>query len=68
LRLLHNDPFQDDPDPPKYIRVDKYRYEFNRDTKEGPRKNAYWKREYIGRVYPRQGVADIESLKKLVDS
>jgi hypothetical protein len=68
LSLLDADPFHDDPEPPKFIRVDKYRYEFNKNTKGNDKDNAYWKREYVGRVYPRQGIATIESLKAMTTS
>lgn len=63
LNLLDSDPFHDDQEPPKFIRIDKYRYEFNKNINS----NAYWKREYVGRVYPRQGVASIEVLKEMVE-
>ena len=46
---------------PKYIRVEKYRYKFC----TGKNNKAYWERERIGTVFPRQNVADEELLKDL---
>lgn len=68
IGLLESDPFQEDEDPPKYIRIEKYRYEFQQVEKSSKEAQPYWKREYSGRVFPRQGVATIESLKDMVDN
>lgn len=59
-QLLAKDPWESDSeaDPPKYIRVDSYKYSFHK-GKKGP----YWEREFLRRIYPKQGVATIESLK-----
>lgn len=47
LSLLANNPFADNP--PKYIRVQFYRYQF---TQPGDKSNAYWSRTYIGEWLP----------------
>jgi len=66
MSLLESDPFGDDPNPPKYIRIEKYRFEFFRAEKScSMGAQPYWKREPAGRVFPRQGVATVESLKEL---
>ena len=67
MSLLASDPFLHEEEPPRYIRIDKYRYEFNKRTHGNDKDKAYWKREFVGRVYPRQGVATIESLKEMID-
>jgi hypothetical protein len=65
LLLSNGDPWANSMDQdgkpikPKYIRVEKWRYRFNQNTGPG---EPYWIRERIGRFYPRQGVATIESL------
>ena len=47
LQLLANNPFPDQP--PRYIRVEFYRYEFAEPWKEG---QAVWKRTYAGEWLP----------------
>jgi hypothetical protein len=66
--LLKADPFADETEGPKYIRIDKYRYKVNNKGK-GKRleKQPYWKREMIGRVYPRLGVASKKTLEDNVN-
>lgn len=52
---------------PKFIRIEKYRYKFNYDKdadEEG--KQQYWKRERIGRYFPRQGVLTKEMLESML--
>lgn len=66
LSLLDFNPFQDEVDTPKYIRVDKYRYEFNK-GKEGNTISSYWMREFVDRIFPLDGVADTESLKEIAN-
>ena len=61
MKLLQNDPWKEHAAKPKYIRVDRYRYLFHRSTGKGDR--AYWDREFVGRVYPRQGLATLDSLR-----
>ncbi len=70
LGLLESDPFRDETDLPTYIRIDRYRYEFCKEKNAGENekgKQPYWTREYVGRVFPRQGVATAESLREMVD-
>jgi hypothetical protein len=61
--LLKNDPWKDSPDPPKYIRIDVYRYKFHRRSRDDDKPAPFWDREYMGRFYPRQGIATVGSLK-----
>jgi hypothetical protein len=60
--LLAEDPWKDSAESPKYIRVDMYRYNFHKPTK-GEKDAPYWDREFLRRVYPRQGVVSLETLK-----
>lgn len=60
--LLAKDPWKDSSEAPKYIRVDMYRYNFHKPTK-GEKDAPYWDREFVRRMYPRQGIASLESLK-----
>lgn len=61
--LMAGDPWQDSDEPPKYIRVQRYRYKFHKPSR-GEENPPYWDRELIGNVYPRMGVATIESLRE----
>lgn len=70
--LMMGDPWEEDRNSnapgqtrqrPKYIRVERYRYTFHRPEK-GETKPRYWNRELIDQVYPRQGLATVESLQK----
>jgi Lipase maturation factor len=74
LRLMAKNPFQpngqdvgnEQPSPPptsKYIRILLYRYKFHR-PKRGEIDPPYWDRQLIGRIYPRVGVATIDSLQE----
>jgi len=63
LKLLRGDPWRNCPDAPKYIRIDSYRYQFHR-KQPNETDPPYWDRHFIGRVYPRAGVATVESLKE----
>jgi hypothetical protein len=63
LGLLDSDPFEGEPEGPKFIRVDKYRYEFHKPDRLNNEEQPYWTRELIGRVFPRQGVATLETLR-----
>jgi lipase maturation factor 1 len=65
MRLLDKDPWEGSATPPKYIRVDMYKYKFHRRQK-GEKKEVkvdYWEREFMGRLYPRQGIATVASLE-----
>ena len=64
MKLLANDPWNGKR--PKYIRIETFRYGFHRksDVDKGPQ--PFWDREYMGRFYPKQGVASLESLKGIV--
>ena len=61
--LMAGDPWQDSPEAPKYIRVDRYRYWFHNPSKD-EKNPPYWDRQLIGKVFPRQGLATIESLQE----
>jgi hypothetical protein len=56
------------PRGPKYIRIEKYRYEFNydRSLKDENGKQLYWKRERVGRYFPLQGVVTKEILMDII--
>lgn len=62
VRLLESDPWQGADEPAKYIRMDVFRYKFHKPV-SGKGKQPYWDREFVGRFYPRQGIATIASLK-----
>lgn len=65
--LLQHDPFK--KEKPNYIRIEKYRYKFcKRGKRSQGNKEQYWDREWIGQVYPRQGVASEEDLEDLVEA
>ena len=53
---------------PKYIRIEKYRYQFNYDKslKNENGKPLYWKRERVGRYFPLQGVVTKEILRDIL--
>jgi len=67
LKLLADDPWDGRPEKPKYIRIDMYRYKFHKPS-AGEKDPPYWDREFLGRVYPRQGLASADSLKEEVKS
>jgi hypothetical protein len=60
--LMIGDPWKDSPDPPRYIRVDMYRYTFHKAIK-GEKSPPYWDRVHIQQVFPRQGLATVDSLQ-----
>jgi hypothetical protein len=65
LGLTAGDPWANEADhiKPRYVRIDRYRYKFHKaaqDEKDPP----YWDRELLGRVYPRQGIASVDTLKE----
>ena len=60
--LMTGDPWKGSPEPPKYIRIERYRYSFHRPSKD-EKNPPYWDRELIGNVYPRVGLATLESLR-----
>ena len=68
LGLMGDDPWKGDEQRPKYIRVEMYRYKFHKRTREerGSKSTApcYWDREWVAKVYPRQGVVTAEVLKE----
>ena len=74
LSLLDGNPWADDENStservgPKYIRIEKYRYEFNYDKnlKDEDGKPLYWKRERVGRYFPLQGVVTKEILIDII--
>ena len=53
---------------PKYIRIEKYQYEFNYDKnlKDDSGKPLYWKRQRVGRYFPLQGVLTKEILRDII--
>lgn len=61
--LLHEDPFDssNSNSKPKYIRVEKYLYKFNKS-----RDGNYWTRERKGKFFPKQGVCSKEVLEEKV--
>jgi len=65
MRLMLDDPWGDSDEKLKYIRMDMYRYRFHR-PQAGEKDAPYWDREFLGRVYPRQGLATVDSLKEEV--
>ena len=70
-QLLEKDPFEGEAKQPKHIRVDCYRYRFHQgkdDSDRGGKKAPYWDREFVRRVYPRQGTATVESLRGEIQS
>lgn len=66
MSLLSSDPWAESSEAPKYIRADLYRYEFYRPSR-GERNFPYWRRKFIKRLYPRQGLASAESLRALIE-
>jgi len=60
--LMMGDPWKDSEEPPKYIRVERYRYTFHKPEK-GDSNPRYWNRELIDQAYPSHGLATIESLQ-----
>jgi lipase maturation factor 1 len=65
LSLMQGDPWEDSLDPPRYIRIQRYRYRYyksSRDEKYPP----YWDRELIGNVYPMNGLATLSDLKAMI--
>jgi hypothetical protein len=65
MNLIQKDLWKNSDTKPKYIRVDRYRYRFHKPT-AGETDPPYWHREFLSRVYPRQGLATIDSLKELL--
>ena len=64
--LLESDPWAESGVSPKYIRVDKYKYSFNKKNAEN-KSSSYWERERIGRYFPYgQGVLTEEMLKDII--
>lgn len=63
--LIAKDPWASSSEKPRFIRIDLFRYRFHkpRAVEKNP---PYWDRQYLGRVYPRQGVATVEILKEEV--
>jgi len=70
IGLIKSDPWaQDKKLRPKYIRVDKYRYKFNynktsiEEVAQEGEEHGYWSREYVGKYFPRQGLASLDTLE-----
>jgi hypothetical protein len=61
--LLEKDPWAESYVPPRYIRVDVYRYTFHQHIRGVKGKQPYWDRVRVGRFYPRQGIGTVDSLK-----
>ena len=68
INLLAEDPFHDSDVPPQYIRIDGYRYSFQKAGGNSRECVSYWKREYQGPVFPTQGVADKKLLSEIVQT
>lgn len=69
-QLLALDPWEGEGKQAKQIRIDAYRYKFHREKERiGNGKGApYWDREFVRRVYPREGTATLKSLKGEIQS
>jgi len=67
LGLLEGDPFQGENEPPRYIRIDKYRYEFYKPKEAKEINKPYWKREFVGQVFPPEGAATADVLKEMTN-
>lgn len=67
INLLESDPWAGSDASPKFIRVEKYRYSYNKkDTCAG--KSPYWLREKIGKYFPYgQGVLTESMLKDIIN-
>jgi Lipase maturation factor len=65
MGLMAVDPWENEPEAPKFICVDSYIYRFHRKTSRASNGEQlpYWDREFCRRVYPAEGGASIESLK-----
>ena len=66
-KLLLIDPFAFDNEnmdvgKPKYIRVEKYRYKFNKIGEDD-----FWTRERVGKYFPHQGICSAEMLKEIIE-
>jgi len=74
LGLLEYDPWKVGDNVgkvPKYIRVDKYLYKFSTSTNSTiteATSKQYWEREKVGRYFPRQGIASVDSLQEVVQN
>lgn len=69
-QLLEQDPWEVEAKQPKHIRIDCYRYRFhkgNGNDKDG-HQAPYWDREFVRRIYPREGTATLESLTDEIQS
>ena len=71
IDLLETDPWLSEPDKPRFIRVEKYKYKFyNRRKGDHSRedKSQYWTREKIGRFFPREGVMTAAILSQIAET
>lgn len=67
LGLLESDPWRGDERRPKYAKIDRYAYRFNRSSEKDENGHVpYWIREYKGRFYPTQGIASLKTLEEFV--
>lgn len=69
MKLLKTDPWMsnsnNDAVRPKYIRIEKYKYNFC--SRKAPDKSQFWSRERVGSFFPHQGVMTTETLNDIVD-
>lgn len=69
IALIEKDPWEAIPNEdavrPKYIRIEKYKYNFisskDRNTPQ------YWTRERVGRLFPNNGVLTVDTLNRIID-
>ena len=72
--LLEKDPWANETSGPKYIRIEKYQYKYydhKRDANDDTRQEGmkpFWKRERIGKYFPRQGVLTKDILEDIVNA
>jgi hypothetical protein len=71
IDLLEEDPWSAESMQPKYIRIEKYKYNFyNGHQNPGNSsqiKPQYWTRERVGRFFPRQGVITADMLSDIIE-
>ena len=73
VELLESDPWATETSGPKYIRIEKYQYKYydhKRDVNDSTRQvlPPFWKRERIGRYFPRQGVLTKDILQDIANA
>nr|XP_022337008.1 lipase maturation factor 1-like [Crassostrea virginica] len=64
--LIAHNPFHD-KDPPKYIRVEHYRYVFTKLGSKNARQGQWWKRKHIGNYLPPISLESVKDFMKNMD-